>query len=285
MVTLKEKFAYPGPYRPIYRKWVKTARKAVWWLMLWELFGTVAGLVIFGISQPNLYRTDMWKIGWDNKLNSNPNVVLYAYANYEPLPKIALVWTRTFTDFNVAISVLSLFMLLAKLTAWIMRVWFPILACFINMSMATLYLVSLYGNIGPDFTDPRYPAPVAWYLRYGCEMARPYKAYKSCQIAQSAVFISAYMSTIYLIGLGFSIHAMLPNKSIDCPRKPDDDDDDDNVSHHSSPDWEMGNMKNGGVVTSTPFTPGPFTPFTPRTQAFNTLDHNSSVKPEAGRYA
>jgi hypothetical protein len=63
--------------------------------MLPELAGTVAALVIFAISQPNLWRSELWQIGWDHRLNSNPAIILYAYANYKPLPHVALVWTRT----------------------------------------------------------------------------------------------------------------------------------------------------------------------------------------------
>jgi hypothetical protein len=92
-----DKPAKPKTYKIVFRKWPRLARKAVWWLMPLELIGVVAALVIFGISQPDLYRSDMWKIGWqhDPPLNSNPAIVLYAYANHRPLPKIALVWTRT----------------------------------------------------------------------------------------------------------------------------------------------------------------------------------------------
>lgn len=60
-----------------------------------ELVGLVPALVIFGISQPDLYRTDMWKIGFENQLNSNPNMILYAYANHRPLPSVPLIWSRT----------------------------------------------------------------------------------------------------------------------------------------------------------------------------------------------
>lgn len=60
-----------------------------------ELMGLVPVLVIFGIAQPDLYRTDMWQIGWEHRLNSNPAMILYAYANHRPLPDIPFVWTRT----------------------------------------------------------------------------------------------------------------------------------------------------------------------------------------------
>lgn len=60
-----------------------------------ELIGLIAVLVIFGIAQPDLYRTKMWQIGFDNGLNSNPNMILYAYANFKPLPKVPLIWSST----------------------------------------------------------------------------------------------------------------------------------------------------------------------------------------------
>lgn len=97
------------------------------------------------------------------------------------------------TDFNVAISIISLFFLLAKLIAFIMRVWFPVIAILINVAIATLYAVSTYGQIGPDYADERYPAPAAWYFRYGCDLSKPSGNYKSCQIAQSSLGVTLYM--------------------------------------------------------------------------------------------
>lgn len=58
-----------------------------------ELLVLVPVLVIFGIAQPNMYRTDMWRIGFENKLNSNPDMILYAYANYRPLPNVPFIWS------------------------------------------------------------------------------------------------------------------------------------------------------------------------------------------------
>lgn len=96
MMGFKERVAEKkGNYRLLHRKWPLKARKATWWLMALELAGLVPCLVIFGIAQPDLYRTDLWRIGYLNGLNSNPNRVLYAYANYQPMPSVALVWTKT----------------------------------------------------------------------------------------------------------------------------------------------------------------------------------------------
>lgn len=82
-------------YRLIPRAWPRWQNRFNGWAMPVELAVLIALLVIFGIAQPDLYRTDMWQIGFDNKLNSNPNMVLYAYANYRPLPKVPLIWSLT----------------------------------------------------------------------------------------------------------------------------------------------------------------------------------------------
>ena len=63
--------------------------------MVPELAGVIALLVLFGLQQPDSFRTRFWQIGFDNKLNSNPNMILYAYANYQPLPTVPFVWSRT----------------------------------------------------------------------------------------------------------------------------------------------------------------------------------------------
>jgi hypothetical protein len=78
-------------YFLLYRKW--KVRKPMYYLMVFELIGLVPCLVLFGIEQPDLYRTKFWQIGFNEGLNSNPNMILYAYANHRPLPKIPLVWS------------------------------------------------------------------------------------------------------------------------------------------------------------------------------------------------
>lgn len=96
------------------------------------------------------------------------------------------------TDFNVAISVVSLFFLLAKLIAHIMRVWYPAVAILVNCALVALYSVSTYGQIGPDYADSRYPAPAAWYFRQGCGLAQQYGKYRSCQVAQVSLFVTLF---------------------------------------------------------------------------------------------
>lgn len=67
----------------------------MWILMVSELLGTIPMLVLFGIAQPDLYRSKMWQIGYEHRFNSNPAMILYAYANHRPLPTVPFVWSRT----------------------------------------------------------------------------------------------------------------------------------------------------------------------------------------------
>ncbi|KAB5578566.1 hypothetical protein GE09DRAFT_1280905 [Coniochaeta sp. 2T2.1] len=248
-------------YFLLHRKW--RVRKPMYWLMAAELVGLVPILVLFGIQQPDLYRTKFWQIGYNEGLNSNPNMILYAYANHRPLPKIPLVWSSVITEFNVAISVISLFVLLTKMIGFIMRVWYPIVGLFFNTAMVALYATSIYGQAGPDYADPRFPSPVAWYIRYGCDIAVKYGAKKQCMMAKGTFGVTTYMLFLYVANLGLAIWAMLPNKELDISG---DDDDDDDYSPAENKSWEM-----------QPRTPGA-TPFTPRTQAFHTLDRKLPLR-------
>lgn len=81
-------------YRIVKRTW--RHRKPMWILMVLELALLIPALVLFGIEQPDLYRTKFWQIGYDNGLNSNPNMILYAYANYKPLPTVPFVWSQRY---------------------------------------------------------------------------------------------------------------------------------------------------------------------------------------------
>lgn len=249
------------------RQWRST--RAMYFTMIAELLGTVALLVLFGISQPDLYRTKLWRAGHELGFNSSPNVILYAYANYEPQPTLPFVWSQAITDFNVAISVLSLFLLLSKLIAFIMHVWFPIVAMAINISLTVLYIVSIYGQAGPDYLDPNYPSSVAWYIAKPCTVAANLSVQGNCKMAKGAFAATCIMFGIYLVNIGLTVWALLPNPANDIV---DDEDDDD-----SSPTA----LKKGGnwQMHSIPPTPRTGTiPFTPRTMAFNTLERKLPLR-------
>jgi hypothetical protein len=98
------------------------------------------------------------------------------------------------TQFNVAISVLSTFVLLLKAVLFVLHVWFPFLGVIVNAILTGLYLGSVYGQAGPDKTDPRYPSNTAWYITKSCDYARPSGNYKYCQMAKGTFAATVFMA-------------------------------------------------------------------------------------------
>ena len=80
-------------YRFIRRPW--RAKWPLYWGMVPELAAIIPLLVLFGLQAPDAFRSFFWRIGYENKLNSNPSMILYAYANHEPLPTVPFVWSKT----------------------------------------------------------------------------------------------------------------------------------------------------------------------------------------------
>lgn len=255
-------------YRLLHRPW--RVKNPIYWLMLAELLGLVPILVLFGIAQPDMYRTTMWKIGNVNGWNSNPSMILYAYANHVPLPNIPFVWSQTLTNFNVAISVVSLFMLLVKMIGFIMKIWYPLLGGFVSLALTALYCASMVGQMGPDYADkdPSKHSSIAWYITHSCAPAKAFNAERSCMLAKGTFAVTVYMLFLYLVNTGLAFWAMWPNKALDVE---EDEYDENNTRSSPTTDkqWEM----------QPPRTPhGTTIPFTPRTQAFHALDRKLPLR-------
>lgn len=60
-----------------------------------EIPFTVAALALYGIADPDLYRTLLWKEGAKHGWNSDPIEILYAYANYKPI-NVPTPWNQLF---------------------------------------------------------------------------------------------------------------------------------------------------------------------------------------------
>lgn len=101
------------------------------------------------------------------------------------------------TSFNVAISVLSLFVLLAKMIATIMKVFYPVFGVLVGLCLTALYAVSIGGQAGPDYADSRYPSPVPWYIRMSCDIAKPYGAEGDCIMAKGAFAVTVFMLCVF----------------------------------------------------------------------------------------
>lgn len=77
-------------------------------------------------------------------------------------------------QYNVVISVLSMFILLAKSTLYVLHGFLPIIGLLVSVAEIAIYAVSIHRQSGPDMTDPRHPSPgLPWYLSKGCSYATP----------------------------------------------------------------------------------------------------------------
>ncbi|EGY15697.1 hypothetical protein HYQ45_002194 [Verticillium longisporum] len=280
-------------YRIFHRKW-PSAKRYMWFNMLAELLCMVPLLVLFGIAQPNTWRTKMWQIGYENGWNSDPRMILYAHANYRPLPKIPFVWSQSLTDFNVALTLVSLFSLIVRMVLFIMKVYYPLIALIFNIILTALWTTSMYGQMGPDHADPERPSNIAWYITRSCAPAGGrHNAEKSCRLAKASFAVTVLMLAVVLVNLGMAVWGMWPTEDDKHPHRKnsrwdddsDDDDDDDNVeSDRSSPvktggQWEMASMA-GGKGPASPRVM--VQPYTPRTMAFQTLDRKLPLRQQYG---
>lgn len=66
-------------------------------LFVVEFLLVIAVLTLFGIADPNTYRTKLWQNGADHGFNSDPNIILYSYANYRPI-RTPTVWNQSYVS-------------------------------------------------------------------------------------------------------------------------------------------------------------------------------------------
>lgn len=82
-----------NPIRPFTRHWA--VPKTIWGLIAVEFAFVVATLTLFGIANPDLYRTKLWKEGSSHGWNSDPSDKTYALANYQHYES-PLVWSQLY---------------------------------------------------------------------------------------------------------------------------------------------------------------------------------------------
>ncbi|KAF2155990.1 hypothetical protein K461DRAFT_318631 [Myriangium duriaei CBS 260.36] len=186
--------------------------KVILVLFVLEIGPTIAALALYGIADPDLYRTRLWQDGYANGFNSSPSQMLIAYANHKTPPTTPLVWSQHITTYNLVISILSTFILIVKPVLFIMHIWLPLLSSVIHAALAALYLYSTYAQLSPDTSDPLHPNPGApWYITHSCSVAHSRSNQGYCKQAKASVAVAIILIVIFLIQLGLSIHSSIPS--------------------------------------------------------------------------
>jgi len=251
-------------------------------LFVVEFLLIVAVLTLFGIADPNTYRTKLWQNGADKGFNSDPSIVLYSYANYRPIDT-PVVWSQFTTTFNVVASVLGMFILLVKVVVFVMHLFLPLLSVFVHGLMLALFAVSLRNQSTPDMSDPDNPSPgLPWYMSKGCSYATPSNK-GFCMQARASFGVTCTMVALYSIYLIYSIYSTIPTQHERALRA-------DNIELKKLTEYRPQTMTrdeqrdmNRQIFLNLPKTPttpwgrDPSNPMTPRTVAFTQLNGGTNT--------
>lgn len=123
----------------------------------------------------------VWFVSVDCLLHVNPNA--------DCLPSI--------TNYNIVVSVLSMFILLVKVVLFIMHMWVPIVSVIIDAIVIALWSFSAYGQAGPDHSDPEHPSSVAWYIAKSCSVAEASGNKHNCEMAKGAFASTIFMMYVF----------------------------------------------------------------------------------------
>lgn len=244
-----------------------------------ELGFTIALLALFGIASPNTYRTKLWQDGANNGFNSSPTTGLYAAANYKPY-KTPMVWSQFITDYNVVIVVLSMFLLLVKSIMYLLHVFPPIMSVALHAILLALYTVSIYYQAGHDTTDPQHPQRgPPWYITKSCSVAFSKSNIHYCTQAKAAFACTCCMEGIFFIYACLGIWSCIPSPEQKAEYLAERKARKEKWARIEA-DYEDAQKEAAARTREYPQTPGDqagMNPYTPRTQAFNTLGGTTNV--------
>ncbi|KAI4716478.1 hypothetical protein E4T48_07356 [Aureobasidium sp. EXF-10727] len=260
----------------IARKW--RSRKTMLYLFAAEFPFTVAALALFAIAQPNTYRTRLWTDGYNNGFNSSPTEILYSYANHRPISP-PIIWSQFITDYNVVISVLSMFLMLVKPVLFFMRALIPILSAVVHILLVVLYAYSAYGQSASDMTDKHHPQKGApWYITKSCDVASDKKNIGYCKQAKASFAVTLCLLILFAITLAVSLYSCVPTKAEKLARAADVEETEipeysPETARLDEQEWEKIRSQ-AEWQYSLPATSN-MNPMTPRTVAFQTLEGSS----------
>jgi len=241
---------------------------AVKLLFLFELLGITASLGFFGYASPDAFRTALWQDGGTNGFNSNPADRIYYYANHKTPPDIPFVWSQLLTDYNVAVSVASAFVLLVKVVMFIFDLFIPLVSLFVNICLCAVWAISVYGQAGPDRSEPPNVSSSPWYITKSCSVSTTPRIEHFCNLAKGSFAVTVILMATYAIMVGLSIYSLFSSRNSKHSRNSSFDSED--AITKGSPDseetadarWEAENP---------PRNPAMIHAVSPRTAAFNTL--------------
>lgn len=203
------------------------------------------------------------------------------------------------TNYNLVISVLSMFLMLVKSIMYMVNVFPPILSVVVHTVLICLYTASVYYQASSDTSDPQHPQNgPPWYITKSCSVAHDKSNIGYCKQAKASFGATISILGIFLIYFGFAVWSCLPSKAhreeVALERKERDEKYSRLEAMHE--EAKAAQAAEFGVGSLPPETPGlqnGMHPMTPRTTAFNKLGgtkdlplrtHFSSPRPTSPNY-
>lgn len=103
--------------------------------------------------------------------------------------------TYSMTEYNVVMSVLSMFVLLVKTAMFVLHAFLPALSVFAHMILIIVYAIGVRNQATPDLSDKNVPhlcKTLPWYLEKGCSSA-PQNMKGYCLQARASFAVACVM--------------------------------------------------------------------------------------------
>ena len=86
-----------------------------------------------------------------------------------------------------------MFILLIKTVANVMHLLHPPFSLVLHALLTAAWAVSIHGQAGSDYIDPRKPSSRPWYLTRPCSAAFDIKNQHSCRLAKGTFAVTVIM--------------------------------------------------------------------------------------------
>ncbi|KAK1970912.1 hypothetical protein LY78DRAFT_699688 [Colletotrichum sublineola] len=162
-------------------------------LLAGDLCISATAVGLFWSASSGNFREKLWEHGGIEGWNSNPNHRVYFYANYEEPPEIPLIWSESLTNATLAVALLSLVLLAARVAMEYFGHMSRAVSLIYDAFLIFFWLHSIESQASGDFSDPERPSPHPWYLTRRCRN----DVATACRVAQASFTISILAALFY----------------------------------------------------------------------------------------
>lgn len=125
-----------------------------------------------------------------------------AYREHRPINSSTNIFplSTSTTNFNLVITVLSLFFLLTKTPMFVMHVFYPPLSILVHGICVLLYSIAAAFQAASDTSDPKHPQNgPPWYITKNCNVASLHTNINYCKQAKATFAIMIVMMFVILL--------------------------------------------------------------------------------------